>query len=146
MDDVAISAYMVGYYWTSAYIYTGPFSDSSFRFPRSPAAVYRPAIPNPTLTFNVVCPNSNFRIFVATTVMYGISLVPRCTCVEEDKFGSITSQPLNSAINGNFADYDRTQENPILGWTSQESWKNQVIPVQYVGPATADDQSNNGSM
>ncbi|KAF2496080.1 hypothetical protein BU16DRAFT_366469 [Lophium mytilinum] len=148
MDDVAISQYCVGYYWSLSYSKNGPYADSRSNFPRSPAVVYRPAISNPALTFNVVCPDPAISqgITVGTVAMYGVSLVPRCTCQEEDTFESLQSQPLNIAWNGNFADYDLTQENPVSGWTSQENWKNQVIPVQYAGPYPADDASNSGSV
>lgn len=147
MDDVAISRYCVGYYWGLAYSYNGPYSSENL-YPRSPAVVYSPSVPNPALTFNVVCPPAadTNGVWVSSIAMYGVSLVPRCTCQEEDKFSSIQSQPGNIALNGNFADYDLAQENPISGWTSQENWKNQVIPVQYTGTRPADDTSNNGSV
>ena len=148
MDDVAISAYCVGYYWDITYTGDGPYSDSRFTYPRSPAVVYRPTIPNPALTFNVVCPadTGSNNINVGRVAMYGVSLVPRCTCVEENNFESLQSQPLNKAFNGNFADYDLQQENPVSGWVSKESWKDLVIPVQYSGPVPADDNSNKGSV
>lgn len=53
---------------------------------------------------------------------------------------------MNAALNGNFADFDTTQENPISGWTSEESWKNQVTPILYSGKAQPNDNSNLGAV
>lgn len=145
MDDVPISRSCVGYYWLISYTSGGPYA-SKFAWPRSPAVVYRPTIPNPVLTFNVVCPANSNGVGVSPPWMRDVALVPRCTCQEEDKLLSIDSQPLNLAWNGNFADYDVQQENPIRGWTSQESWKDFVIPVEYTGTLRPDDTSNNGSV
>jgi hypothetical protein len=147
VDDVVISESCVGYYWTTTHsVYNGPFAEDKFRFIRAPAAVYRATNSNPTLSYNVVCPASNGLVGVSSVTMYNVSLVPRCTCQEEDHFQSIKSQPRNAAFNGNFADYDLTQENPVSGWISQESWRSMVMPVQYNGPAPADDTSNKGSV
>lgn len=146
MDDVIVSQNCVGYYWGYTYVRNGAYSDSRFKWPRSPAIVYRPTVPNPKLTFNVVCPINSNGVLVNSVSMYGVSLAPRCTCQEENKFQSLQSQPFNNALNGNFADYDLSQENPVSGWTSQETWRGFVIPVQYTGPMSADDKSNNGAV
>lgn len=146
MDDAIVSQYCVGYYWHFSYATNGPFSDSRFAWPRSPAVVFNPSTASPVLRFNVLCPVNNQGVSVSSVSMTAVSLVPRCTCQEEDAFESLQSQPLNPAFNGNFADYDLQQENPVSGWISQESWKAQVIPVQYAGATPAHDTSNDGSV
>lgn len=148
MDDVIVSEYCVGWYWTINYKKNGPFVDSTFDYPRAPAIVYRPTISNPALKFNVICPPSydSDGVLVYMPSVTRVSLVPRCTCQEEDKFQSVQNQPLNAAFNGNFADSNRAQENPVFGWISEENWSNQVIPVLYKGTALSDDTSNNGSV
>jgi hypothetical protein len=150
MDDVAISKYCVGYYWSVAHLANnGPFTEERYRRPRSPSVVYIPSRPNPVLTYNVVCPVNSMGVSVTPASMSSVSLVPRCTCVEEDQFQSLQSQPYNAALNGNFADWDLTQENPISGWTSQESWRGQVLPIEYSGQAQlaqGQDISNKGSV
>lgn len=78
--------------------------------------------------------------------LYAVSLVPRCACREEDKVPSVKLNPFNRAFNGNFADFDLQQENPITGWVSEENWKNQVTPVRSLGVGVPDDKSNDGSV
>jgi hypothetical protein len=146
MDDVVISNYCIGYYWQYAFVQQGPYANGKVNVPRSPAVVYRPSIPNPALTFNIMCPDQSYGVRVGSGSMSDVSLVPRCGCQEEDQFQSLQSQPRNAALNGNFADYDLTQENPVSGWISQESWRGQVIPVQYNGKWPADDPSNKGAV
>lgn len=146
MNDVIVSQYCVGYLWTFYYNTNGPYAGNQFRSPRSPAVVYRASEPDPTLRFNVLCPTSNNGVSVNDPYLYGVTLVPRCNCVEEDKFQSLQMQPSNLAWNGNFADLDYDQQNPVSGWTSEESWKSQVVPVQYAGKAPADDKSNEGAV
>jgi hypothetical protein len=149
MDDIKISEYCVGYYYTLPNRYNRPFAEEKFTWPRSPAVSYRPSVPNPMLTFTVVCPEypgTGVPIQVNNPFISSVSLVPRCTCQEEDTFQSLKSQPCNAALNGNFANFDLTQENPVSGWTSQESWRGQVLPVPYIGPYGANDNSNNGSV
>jgi hypothetical protein len=149
MDDIKISEYCVGYYYALPNRANGPFAETKFASPRSPAVVYRPSIRNPLLTFTVVCPPPpamGVPITVYNPSLFSVSLVPRCTCQEEDTFESLKSQPCNAALNGNFADFDLTQENPVSGWISQESWRGQVLPVPYIGPYGANDKSNNGSV
>lgn len=146
MDDIAISKYCVGYYWGLNYNHNGPFAEDKFKAVRSPAVVYRPSVPNPKLEFNVVCPVSESSIIVSAAQLHSVALVPRCTCVEEDQSLSLQSQPQNVAYNGNFANFDLTQENPMSGWISQENWRGQAVPVLYTGPAQAADTSNQGSV
>jgi hypothetical protein len=146
MDNIAISRYCVGYYYTLAYIQNGPYADATSKLIRSPAIIYRPTVPNPTLQFNVVCPVSDTSVIVGAPKLQDVALVPRCTCVEENLLQSLQTQPRNAAFNGNFADYDATQENPVLGWTSQESWRGQVLPVPYSGTSQAVDTSNKGAV
>jgi hypothetical protein len=146
MDNIAISRYCVGYYYTLAYIQNGPYADATSKLIRSPAIIYRPTVPNPTLQFNVVCPVSDTSVTVGAPKLQDVALVPRCTCVEENLLQSLQTQPRNAAFNGNFADYDATQENPVLGWTSQESWRGQVLPVPYSGTSQAVDTSNKGAV
>jgi hypothetical protein len=151
MDDVVISQYCVGYYYAVGHSNNGPFSfsDEKWKFPRSPAVVFRPSTSNPVLSFNVVCPapDATGRVpGLYNPALISVSLVPRCTCVEEDRLESLQSQPCNAALNGNFADFDDTQENVVSGWISQESWRSQVLAVPYIGQAPADDTSNNVSV
>ncbi|KAH4190283.1 hypothetical protein HBI73_185040 [Parastagonospora nodorum] len=146
MDNIAISRYCVGYYYTLAYIQNGPYAAATSKLIRSPAIIYRPTVPNPALQFNVVCPVSDTSVTVGAPKLQDVALVPRCTCVEENLLQSLQTQPRNAAFNGNFADYDATQENPVLGWTSQESWRGQVLPVPYSGTSQAVDTSNKGAV
>jgi len=146
MDSIPISRYCVGYYWSLAYLQNGPYDDNISKLVRSPAVVYRPTTPNPILQINVVCPFSDSNVIVGGIRAQDIALVPRCTCVEENQFQSLQTQPRNAAFNGNFADYDIRQEHTVMGWISQESWKGQVVPVPFSGPVQAGDTSTKGAV
>lgn len=141
-----MSRYCVGYYWSLAHIQNGPYADDISKLVRSSAVVYRPTVTNPILQFKVVCPVSDSNVIVGGIRTQDIALVPRCTCVEENQFQSLQTQPQNAAFNGNFADYDVRQEYPVLGWISQESWKGQVVPVPFSGPIQAGDTSTKGAV
>lgn len=117
--------------------------------PRSPAVVYRAAVRNPRLEFAVMCPTNDIGILVGGIQLLSPALVPRCTCQELNMISSIKSQPLNRALNGNFADFDERQESPIVGWQSEENWYNTVNPVRYDGYnglGLSDDMTNNGNV
>jgi len=148
MDGVPITRSCTGYYWHYTFSTGGPYAEGSGTtlFMRAPAVVYTPTVPNPVLTFNYECPSPNPNgVSIRPPNLAGVSLVPRCQC-QEYSSNAIAHPSSNFAFNGNFADTDLQQENPVVGWTSVESWRAMVIPMHYTGPAVSQDKSNNVSV